>query len=38
MKVAAYQALLAPCIANDTLARIRERVQRCERAGVEILC
>ena len=38
MKVAAYQALLGPCNANDALALIRERVHQCERAGVEILC
>lgn len=38
MKVAGYQAPLLPDGATGTLGLIREQVERCESAGVEILC
>ena len=38
MKVAAYQAPLATCRASDIIGILREQVDRCESAGVEILC
>ena len=38
MKVAAYQAPLAPGSINQALARIRVQIDRCETLGVEILC
>ena len=38
MKVAAYQAPLLPPGSMDALPLIRERIDGCESAGVEILC
>ena len=38
MKVAAYQAPLLACGSMEALALIREQVDWCESAGVEILC
>ncbi|MEP6495372.1 MAG: carbon-nitrogen hydrolase family protein [bacterium] len=38
MKVAAFQAPLAACYANEALDLIREQVTRCEALGVEFLC
>ena len=38
MKVAAYQAPLLADGATDALGLIREQIDRCESAGVEILC
>lgn len=38
MKVAAYQAPLAPGPINPTLALIRKQIDRCEALGVEFLC
>jgi predicted amidohydrolase len=38
MKVAAYQAPLLADGSTDALALIRQQVERCEAAGVEILC
>ena len=38
MKVAAYQAPLLESARAETIARIREQVNLCERAGVAILC
>ena len=38
MKVAAYQAPLRACGSLKVLTLIREQVDRCESAGVEILC
>ena len=38
MKVAAYQAPLGACGSPDMIGLIREQVDYCESAGVEILC
>ena len=38
MKVAAYQAPLLACVSMEAIDLIREQVDRCESAGVEILC
>lgn len=38
VKVAAYQAPLSACGSTDVIALIREQVEWCESAGVEILC
>jgi predicted amidohydrolase len=38
MKIAAYQAPLSACASMEVLALIRDQVDRCESAGVEILC
>lgn len=38
MKVAAYQAPLAPGPINQVLSLIRKQIDRCETLGVEILC
>jgi len=38
MKVAAYQAPLLACGSMEAIDLIREQVDRCELAGVEILC
>jgi predicted amidohydrolase len=38
MKVAAFQAPLGACGSVEVLGLIREQVDRCESAGVEILC
>jgi predicted amidohydrolase len=38
MKVAAYQAPLEVCRSPNVIAHIRAQVDRCESAGVELLC
>jgi predicted amidohydrolase len=38
VKVAAYQAPLLACESGEAITLIREQIDRCESAGVEILC
>jgi predicted amidohydrolase len=38
VKVAAYQAPLHACESGEAITLIREQIDRCESAGVEILC
>jgi predicted amidohydrolase len=38
VKVAAYQAPLRDCDSGEAITLIREQIDRCESAGVEILC